>query len=51
MAILHQSMFISKASHSSLRHVRAEYKDKNPDQMFQISIEILEYHVIPNSSY
>ena len=31
MAVLHQSMCISKAGHYSLRHVRAEYKDKKPD--------------------
>ena len=31
IAVLHQSMGISKAVHSSLRHVRAEYKDKKPD--------------------
>ena len=31
MAGLHQSLCISKAGHSSLRHVRAEYKDKNRD--------------------
>ena len=28
MAVLHQSMCISKAGHSILRHVRVEYKDK-----------------------
>ena len=31
MAVLHQSICISKAGHSSLRHVRAEFKDKKPD--------------------
>ena len=31
MAVLHQSIYVSKAGHSSLRHVRAEFKDKKPD--------------------
>ena len=31
MVALHQSMCISKAGHSILRCIRAEYKDKNPD--------------------
>ena len=31
MEILHQSMFISKAGQSSIRHVRVEYKDETPD--------------------
>ena len=31
MAVLHQSICISKAGHSSLKHVRAEIKDKKPD--------------------
>ena len=42
MAVLYQSMWISKAIHSSLRHVRAEYKD---NRMCHIPIKILEYHV------
>ena len=31
MAVLHQSMWISKAGRSILRYIRAEYKDKKPD--------------------
>ena len=31
MAVLDQSMCITKVGHSGLRHVLAEYKDKNPD--------------------
>ena len=31
MAVLHQSMCISKAGHSILRYIRAEYKDKKHD--------------------
>ena len=42
MAVLYRSMWISKAVHSSLRHVRAEYKD---NRMCHIPIKILEYHV------
>ena len=41
MAVLHQSMCISKAGHSSLRHVRAECKDKKPDMSnFHQNIEV-----------
>ena len=47
MAVLHQSIYISKAGHSSLRHVRAEFKDKKPDVPdFHRNIE---YDVISNS--
>ena len=46
MVGLHQSMYISKAGHSSFK---AEYKDKKP--VCQISIQILEYDVIPTSCY
>ena len=49
MAVLHQSMCITKAGHSILRHFRVKHKDKTP--MCQISIEILEYDVIQGSSY
>ena len=31
MAVLYQSMCISKAGHSILRYTRAEYKDKKAD--------------------
>ena len=31
MAVLHQSMCISKAGLSILRYIQAEYKDKKPD--------------------
>ena len=31
MTVLYHSMCISKVGHSSLRHIRAEYKDKKPD--------------------
>ena len=31
MAVLHKIMCISKAGHSILRYIRAEYKDKKPD--------------------
>ena len=54
MVGLHQSMCISKAGHSSFK---AEYKDisarniKIKNLMCQISIQILEYDVIPTSSY
>ena len=47
MVGLHQSMYISKAGHSSFK---AEYKDIS-GRNIKISIQILEYDVIPTSSY
>ena len=41
------NIYVSKAGHSSLRHVRAEFKDKKPDVPdFHRNIE---YDVISNS--
>ena len=46
MPVLHQIKCISKTGPLSLRQVWAEYKNKVPE----VSIEILEHHVIPRSS-
>ena len=47
MAVLRQSMYISKAGHSILRYAWAEYKDKKPD----VSDSHQNIGVSCNSSY
>ena len=47
MSVLHQSMYILKAGHSSLNDGWVKYKKKY--LMCQILIKMLKEHVIPNS--